>query len=295
MKQAKIVWFCILLFFLNDKAYSQFARQQYSFQKPYDLEVGAGIGIMNCITDIGGANGDQYYYINEIRSKNFRPGGSIYANVMFKFIGVRLEATMGQIQSADADIKGTTANAQSRNVRNLSFKNNIAEFCLLGEFHPFLLFKSSDGEWIVDPYVTAGAGVFSFNPKTKYNGAWVNLQPLRTEGQGFPEYPAVSNYKLVQINAPLGIGVRYNLSHNLNLRLEYLHRVLFTDYLDDASSRKFIKPAAFDKNLPVYLAADAKALFNRSTNVRVAARRGNPDNNDTYMSLSIKLGVVLGR
>lgn len=296
-KEKKIFVFLLLICF-STKIYSQFvhSRYYYYYDQPFVFEIGAGIGAMNCITDIGGANGDKTFYLNEMRLKNFRPAPSIYASAMYhNFIGARLEGTFGQIRSADTDIQPKTNNSNSRKIRNLSFRSNIAEVSLLLEFHPFLVFRYEEKNWLVEPYLTAGFGWFTFNPQTLYNGTWVDLRPLHTEGEGFPEYPNVSNYHLSQVNVPVGIGVRYNVSSRINVRLEYMHRILATDYLEDVSSNKFINPSAFDKNLSPVLAADAKALYNRSKQPAVSPRRGNPDNNDTYMSLSLKVGIILGR
>ncbi|HEX8277789.1 MAG TPA: DUF6089 family protein, partial [Segetibacter sp.] len=184
---------------------------------------------------------------------------------------------------------------QYKRNRNLSFKSNITEVALLFDFRPLILFELEPKKWAPEPYITAGIGWFSFNPQTQYNGRWVDLKPLHTEGQGFSEYPGVSNYKLSQFNIPFGIGFRYKLSSRVNIRLEYIHRKLFTDYLDDASREKFINPALFDKYLSPAAAADAKALYNRTLNGRTPPTRGIPRNNDTYMSLTLKLGVVLSK
>lgn len=297
MAKVKIVLFYFLTFCFSSKIYSQFAQSKYYYyyDRPFYFEIGAGLAAMNCITDIGGANGDKTYYLNEMRLRNFRPGANLYASVSYhNFLGARIEGTWGQIRSADTDIKAKNFNAKSRNLRNLSFRSNITEISLLLEFHPLLLINS-EKKWFADPYIAGGIGLYSFNPQTKYQGEWVDLKPLHTEGEGFPEYPGVSNYKLSQNNIPVGIGVRYEVSPRVNFRLEYLHRVLFTDYLDDVSSKKFINPSAFNKNLSPVLAADAKALYNRSPEPRIAVRRGNPNNNDTYMSLSFKVGIILSR
>lgn len=298
MKKVKTVVVFLLSCCFYSKVYSQFAHSKYyySYYNPFQFEVGAGIGTMNCITDIGGANGDNTYYINELRKKNFKPDLSVYASVMYNnFLGARIEGIWGQIRSADSDIKPKTKNAESRKIRNLSFKSNIYEVSFSVEFRPLSLIKQEENKWLAEPYITAGVGGFYFNPQTLYNDTWVDLKPLHTEGEGFPEYKGVSNYQLFQANIPVGIGVRYNVSSRLNIGLEYLHRILFTDYLDDVSSKKFIKSAAFDKNLSSAYAADAKALYNRSTNPRISVRRGNPNNNDTYMTLSVKVGLVLSR
>ncbi|MEJ7684713.1 MAG: hypothetical protein WKG06_44080 [Segetibacter sp.] len=199
------------------------------------------------------------------------------------------------MRSADYDITGNSIYADYKRNRNLSFKSHIMEVALLFDFRPLILFNLEPKKWAPEPYITTGLAWFSYNPVTQYNGRWVDLKPLHTEGEGFPEYPAISDYKLSGVNIPVGIGLRYKLSSRYNISLEYLHRILFTDYLDDASSQKYIDPSAFDKNLSPASAADAKVLYNRTLNGRTPPSRGNPNNNDTYMSLTLKLGVVLGR
>lgn len=285
----------LLLSSCFSKAYSQlFKSQSYYNTEPMYYEIGAGLGAMNCITDLGGANGNKKYYINEIKAKNFRISGSIYAGVIYhNIIGARLETTFGSVGSADRDVKGNSITSVYRRNRNLSFRSNINEVSLLFEFHPLPLFSLEPQKGYPEPYVMAGFGYFSFNPQTTYKGSLIDLKPLHTEGEGFPEYPGVSNYSLNQTNIPVGIGLRYNLSDRLNLRLEYVHRVLFTDYLDDVSSGKYINPNTFDSYLSPAAAEAAKALYNPSLNGRKPPSRGNPNNNDTYMSLTLKIGVLL--
>ena len=289
------LFFLLSLFFFSQKNFSQYYYNDHSFF----FEFGGGIGGMNCITDIGGANTDKTYYLNEIRLKNTKLSGTFYASVMYQnIIGLRLSGTLGKIQSADSDIKleGTSENIKSKNIRNLSFRSNISEVALISEFHPLMLFGSYiNGPPKVSPYLLAGVGLFHFNPQTEYNGKTIDLRPLHTEGEGFAEYSNVVEYPLTQINLPIGLGVQYDVSNRFNLRLEYVHRVTFTDYLDDVSSKKFIDPYLFSKYLSPVNAAYANALYNRSTDGKIPARRGNPSNNDTYMTLSLKVGIVLGR
>ncbi|HEX8277578.1 MAG TPA: hypothetical protein VF540_02755, partial [Segetibacter sp.] len=82
MKTVKIFIFLLLSFCFSSKIFSQFFRTEYYSNVPIYYEVGAGIGAMNCITDVGGANGNIKYYLNEIRGKNFRLDVSIYAGVI---------------------------------------------------------------------------------------------------------------------------------------------------------------------------------------------------------------------
>lgn len=297
MKNLKFFLFLFLCVCIGKHGYSQY---YYYNDKYYDndliFEFGVGLGAMNCITDVGGANTDNGFYINEIRKQNTKFSKSIFGSVMYQnFVGARIEGTWGSIQSADKDIQGKTANVISRNARNLSFRSNITELSMLAEFHPLMLLNYENSPPLLSPYFVAGIGWYSFNPQTSYNGHWIDLKPLRTEGQGFAEYRDVEVYKTSQTNVPIGLGVRYELSALFNLRLEFLHRILFTDYLDDASSRKYVDPAVFVKNLNPVEASYAQALYNRSLNGKIPARRGNPNNNDTYMSFSLKVGLVLGR
>lgn len=294
MKKVKVLIFFLLSCSFS-KVYSQLIQSEsYYGNDPLYYEIGGGLGAMNCITDIGGANSVKKYYLNEIKGRNFRFSGNVYASVMYhNIIGARLEATFGSIRSADSDVKGNSITSIYKRNRNLSFSSKISEFSLLFEFHPLPLLDLEPLKNWPEPYALAGVGIFSFNPQAKYNGNMVDLKPLHTEGEGFPEYPGVSNYSLTQANIPVGIGLRYKLSSRLSLRLEYVHRVLFTDYLDDVSSRTYVDPASFDKNLSPAAAAVAKALYNPSLNGRYPPRRGNPDNKDTYMSLFLKIGVLL--
>jgi hypothetical protein len=147
----------------------------------------------------------------------------------------------------------------------------------------------------VSPYVIAGVGWFHFNPQAELKGKWVDLQPLSTEGQGFAEYPDRKPYTLSQFNIPLGLGIRYEMTGMFNVRLEFIHRRLFTDYLDDASTKKYIDPTLFAKYLSPDKAANARALYNRSLDGSIPIFRGHSQNNDAYMSVSLKVGIVLGR
>lgn len=283
----------LLLTGITEVAHSQY----YYDDRNIYFELGLGAGAMNCITDVGGANSDKEFYINEIRSKNFKSSYSIYAGVIIQdFIGARLEGTFGQVTSADNVITSKASlNLISKNVRNLNFRSNISEVALLAEFHPLLIKYREEGPLKISPYAIAGVGFFSFNPQTLYNGAWINLQPLHTEGQGFAEFEDRVPYKLSQFNIPFGIGVRYELSSMLNIRLEYVHRKLFTDYLDDASSRKNINPALYANYMTPVLARFASALANPSKDGDEPPRRANPNDKDAYMTLSLKLGISLGR
>ena len=79
-----------------------------------------------------------------------------------------------------------SGNIQQLN-RNLSFKSSVVEFGPVLEidffkFHPGQnnTAKAAFGT----PYFMGGINIMRMNPKTRYNGEWIELQPLGTEGQG---------------------------------------------------------------------------------------------------------------
>ena len=86
------------------------------------------------------------------------------------------------------------------------------------------------------PYVFAGVSVFNHNPRAFYNGQWIDLQPLGTEGQGTTAFPERDPYGLTQVGVPMGGGVRIALTEKWTLGAEVKFTKTFTDYLDDVST-----------------------------------------------------------
>lgn len=258
------------------------------YEKDLVWEVGTGVGVMGSITDLGkkGFN---------FSTANVTSG--FYVAAMYKnFIGARFEMAWGKVEAADSmAVKGSPAFD-----RNLNFRSNITEFSLLGEFHP-LLALAGENVPKFSPYLLAGVGWFTFNPQTNLNGRWINLAPLRTEGQTFEPFKATrEKYNLSQVTTPVGIGVKYELSQLLTIRGEFLYRFLYTDYLDDVS-KDYIDPALFNTYLSPANAALARAVYSRGReldpnfNDAPGVARGNSANNDSYWTASIKLGINLGR
>jgi hypothetical protein len=283
------------------------AQYYYYNDKYYDnavvLELGGSFGIMNALTDLGGKKGIGKGFIKDLNMQNTKPCFGIYALAMYKnAIGVRLQATFGHVQSYDSILKDVKTTTYGRYERNLSFKSKITDFQLGIEVHP-LFFKEYDDDEDppkISPYLVAGVGYYSFDPKAYLNGEWYSLQPLHLEGQGFKEYPNVKSYKLSQVNFSAGLGVKYEINSMFNARFEINHRFLTTDYLDDVSGT-YIDPSLFYNYLPVNLAAKAQQLYNRKGELNptdatsVGDQRGDPGDNDSFFTVELKLGFTIGR
>lgn len=282
------------------------ARPQYYFHddKYYDspvvIEIGGSAGVMNCLTDLGGKKGMGKKFIKDLNWKFSKPSFGVYVMGIYKYvIGLRLEASFGSIQSYDSILKNVAHSTRGRYERNLSFKSRIRDAQLALEFHPIFLKWYNENEspyWSV--YLVAGLGFFSFSPQARMDGQWYALQPLRTEGQGFIEYPDRKPYRLRQFNIPLGMGIKYELSPSMQARIEIVHRLLFTDYLDDVSTR-YIDPSLFYNYLVPRWAPIAERFFDRQGELnqghtpKAGSQRGDPGDRDSFFSIQLKLGVSI--
>lgn len=288
------------------------ASAQYYFYNDgyYDtdllFELGASVGAMNSLTDIGGKKGVGGKFTKDLNIGNTEFVAGAYFGAMYKYaIGVRLEANFGRVSAYDSILSNVpiTDIARARYNRNLSFRSNITEVALVAELHPlyaFIDWASRDAEPPrFSPYVLAGVGFFNFNPQANLNNRWVNLQPLSTEGQGFPEYPGRQKYKLNGMSFPVGAGVKYDLSPTFNLRAEFMYRPTNTDYIDDVSTT-YIDEQAFFNNLAGANLTNALLLHDRNRGeylpqTDAGKKRGNAKDNDQYFSFNLRIGLILGR
>jgi hypothetical protein len=297
----------ILLLFLYLAAANELKAQYYFYDGNYyesDVvyEIGGSVGAMNAFTDLGGRKGIGKKFVKDFNFKNTEFCGSIFFSAVYKNeFALRLEGTFGKVEAYDSILASVKDNSEERYYRNLNFRSSISEIALMAEFHPFYIFGNYNDDHYppaVSPYLVAGIGYFHFNPQAMLNGNWVDLQPLHTEGEGFAEYPNVKNYKLSQFNFPLGVGARYDVSAIINLRAEIVTRFLETDYLDDVSGR-YIDPSVFAKYLSGVQLNEALLLNDRhkpgAETAHPGGIRGNPKNNDSYITFNIKLGLTLGR
>ena len=299
----KGLFFLCLFFCVSFHAHSQY---YYYNDKYYDndlvLEFGGSVGAMNSLTDLGGRKGPGKTGVKDFTIKNTKFCNSFFIGGIYKYdIAFRLEGTFGHVTGDDATLKSVAPTTGQRYERNLNFRSPISELIFATELYPVYIFGKFNQDHFpssLQPYVLGGIGYFHFNPQTKLNNNWVDLQPLHTEGEGFAEYPDRKVYSLNQINFPLGFGAKYEAASWLNLRLEFVWRVLTTDYLDDVSSR-YIDPKYFPSYLSGTKLTQALILNDRHLPGAVTAHpdgiRGNPRNNDSYMSLNFKLSFIFNR
>lgn len=306
--QKLLLHFCWLLL---GTGFSAGLNAQYYFHNGrfYDndwiVEVGGTMGVMNALTDLGGNKGIGKPFLKDLNlSKTNLSGGFYFTGMYRSLIGVRLEGCFGSVEGADSILKNVRATTFGRYERNLHFRSKISDIHVGVEFHPLMIMRpisDESGPPLISPYLLAGIGFFTFDPKAELNGQWYSLQPLRTEGQGFPQYRDRKPYSLQQRNYHIGAGFRMELTDFIVARLEIDHRILNTDYLDDVSQDSYIDPALFAQNLSPTRAALAAQLFFRGDEITPAEpfaksnQRGDPKDKDAYFTVQLKIGVMLGR
>ena len=171
--------------------------------------------------------------------------------------------------------------------RNLSFQSNVLDFTTQFEFN-FLPYVHGDPEHFFTPYVYAGITVFSFNPKTEFNGELVELRPLGTEGQFKGE-----EYFAVQGGFAYGIGLKLDLNERWSLNFDLNGRYLFTDYLDDVSTVYPDKRQLLRSRGELAVALSDRSILLPGVEEQIGdpgKQRGNRSNNDAFMTLGI--GIV---
>ncbi|MES2891500.1 MAG: DUF6089 family protein [Bacteroidota bacterium] len=165
-----------------------------------------------------------------------KPAVGIFFTKQFNnYLGIRLSAHYAQLGYSDIYSKN-----EYQKRRNLSFNTDIFEVAVQGDFN-FFKFVPGDPNYIFTPFVTLGVGLFSFNPYAYLDDKKYYLRALGTEGQNI-QYtdPAGGQmrktYGSMALCFPIGAGVKYNISDNINLSFQVTHRLTMTDYLDDVST-----------------------------------------------------------
>jgi opacity protein-like surface antigen len=235
--------------------------------------------------EVGVLGGVSNYFGDLNTSFNIaHPGASATVVARYNFnnrVSLRGSAMAGQIKGDDA-----WSNNAFEKKRNLSFRSTITEASLMGEFN-FLPYTHGSRDEFFTPYLLGGATVFSYNPQAKYNGEWVDLRTLGTEGQFIN-----NEYGTAALGLLYGAGFKIDLTDKWSLNIEIAGRKAFTDYLDDVSGSY---PDLRDvKRLRGNIAAD---LVDRSGEPRIGLagrQRGNGKNNDAYATASVGIVFYFG-
>lgn len=251
---------------------------QLSAQRTHSFTVGGGIS---------------YYYgdlADNFNNVFVRP--AVTASYSYYFqpnLRFRLGVAYSNVGAADS-----LANDPARVDRNLHFRSPITEGSATVVYE-FLRDKRFGISWIskphISPYVFAGVGMFSYNPRALYENEWYDLQPLGTEGQFIEDGDYPDPYSRLQVCLPVGAGITVRFMDYIGASFEIGHRTTLTDYLDDVSTNYPDMGKLAEKSGTV-----AAALSNRSGTLNSGiGKRGNPGANDSYLFFTFSLTYYLNR
>lgn len=272
--------------------------------KQYRRQLIFGGGVTNFLGDLGGADAVGRPGLVDLDFAATRP--SLFAGYRYQinsYLYLRSNLTWGILRGNDDLTKETY-----RSGRNLKFRSGFLEVNGMAEFY---LIQNSRGNLYrlrgvkgrrgiaIDLYVFGGIGFMYFNPKAKYQGQWVALQPIGTEGQGLPD--GGDKYSRFTFTVPYGIGIGKSIDRYWQVNIEFTMRATFTDYIDDVSGNYYGKQRMYNAKIaagaseaeakraaqlsdPNTYILDNPELGITSDNDLVGQQRGNPDNNDAFMT-----------
>jgi len=218
----------------------------------------------------------------------YQPATGVQARYqMSPWFSVRMYAHRATLAASDPLPSGSHEPAG----RNLAVRTDVYEAGVLYEW-AMTGFSYFDGRRI-SPFLFTGFQFFHFNPRARFQGQWMDLQPLGTEGQTM--YGG-KGYHRIHPAIPLGLGFRVGLSPRVSLAAEFGVRLTFTDYLDDVSGAYPDLQGLYMENPMAARLSDRSA---EQAGVPVRERsgtpRGNPRDMDRYFVAGISLGIHLGR
>jgi hypothetical protein len=221
-----------------------------------------------------------------LQQSNLAFGAGLKFDVTPKF-AIRAAFNRGTVEATDK------RNKPDLRARNLSFISKITEGTFLLEY-TFLNMEDKK----VSPFINAGIAMYKFDPYTHDTlDNKIFLHPLSTEGQGLPQYPDRTPYKLTQMAIPFGGGVKFRIGPNTILSYEISVRKLFTDYLDDVS-KTYVDQFVLAQErglLAVDMAYRGDELKEGIlTNPADGTKRGGSDQMDWYYYTGFTLYIGLG-
>ena len=282
-----------LILLIAGGLFTSFAFSQYKW------DFGGNVGAANYLGEIGGKEKTRRDFILDLRLSQTRSAVGGFARYKMN-PDIYIRGSLGWYRISGADHFSTNP---GRAGRNLSFRNDIYEVSVTGQY---IFYDISDlGRTYryrndFKAYIFTGIGGIYHNPKANYNGSWVALQPLHTEGQGIVA-GAPKPYSKIQFVIPGGAGFYFTLSKIYRIGWEFNWRTTFTDYLDDVSTN-YVDPLALQSETAVALANRNPELGNydpKTDNIAYkdnylpGSKRGDPTHNDSYLTTTINFSYAL--
>lgn len=173
--------------------------------------------------------------------------------------------------------------------RNLNFKATNAEFVVQAVYytqrHPGSGYRDRA---FANPYFHLGLGVTTNNPKAELTGIEYDLRPLTLEGV---------QYGGLAVVVPMGVGINWYISRNVDFQMDVQYTLALTGYLDDVNG-VYRDPSSFSDTNGVSAAelgllSDPRAALTPALDPLAAGTARGDGTNDSYLRVGFKLGFYL--
>lgn len=236
--------------------------------------------------ELGAWAGTSWYFGDLNNNNSFRmPGWSAGLTGRYDIderLALRAGAALARVRGDDAVL----GNSYEK-LRNLHFRSLLWEGHLAGEFN-FLPYVHGSKTLRFTPHIFGGFAVFGYNPQAELDGVWVNLVDFGTEGQELND-----EYYRVGMAWLIGGGIKFDISQDFSLNIEWGGRFTNTDNLDDVSGQYPNMDALAARRGP-----DAVRLSDPSiTDPKLGEpgrQRGNSKDRDNYHFFSIGIMRFFG-
>ncbi|MDG1262830.1 MAG: DUF6089 family protein [Flavobacteriales bacterium] len=269
-------------------------------------QVSVGFGGSNFLGDLGGKDDIGTNDFQDLEISQTKLAAFVgYKWTMYKKLYLRLDFTYGQLSGND-----NLTREQFRQNRNLNFRSKIYEFDAMVEWEIPINFKKGHvynirgaKPWKFKAssfYLFGGIGAFNYNPQTNLDGQWIDLRPLRTEGQGLPDGP--DEYGRWGICIPVGLAYSKRIGHQFSVGVELSYRYTFTDYIDDVSTEYYnpfdiaLYVGGEEGDVAAYLSNPALGLEQDGLGnvvTSVGQQRGDPEDDDGFMYAMFKVNYLI--
>jgi len=229
-------------------------------------------------------------YIGELRQfddPKLQTGLSVslgYEHLFTDQIAIRTSLSIYKIQADDSLSIST-----DDNIRNLNFQSTNFELIIQALYylfpHPASGYRTRS---TVNPYVHLGLGVTTNNPKADLAGTEYDLRPLSLEG---------FQYGGLAMVIPVGLGVNFLISKNVDLQLEAQYTMALTGYLDDVNS-DYRDPTSFSETngvdaITLGQLSDPRTTLTPPISALPSGSPRGDGTNDTYLRFGFRLAYYL--
>ena len=284
----------------------------------YGLDYGFAIGTANYLGDIGGDDLTRQDFSADLHLGQTKLSSHVFVRYRLNSV-LAVRGQVGTVFLEDYDNLSTNA---ARVTRNAHFRNFVNELSVRAEVsffsNPMITRYTSKLRMGMNAYATLGVTGFSHNPQAQLNrdaaeyhfaqgnistnptqlnyDEWYDLRDAGTE---------TLSYGQLSVGVPLGLGVSFEVNHQIRVGMEFVWNLTFTDYLDDVSFT-WADPSGLSdiqfllSNPSSVVVAEAAGVDNPEAFLNsfrwdeaYESPRGNPDKNDTYGTLQVSVSKVV--